>query len=122
MDIPTSGGFQIVDANTGVQASQGSLVQRPDIGWTYTPTPYQKVYQADFSSFNTPGQYRLVVPGLGASLPFSIDGGIAIDFARAYELGLYHQRCGAQLSLPYTRFTHDYCHTAPASVPLPQSS
>src|SRR5512140_1690249 len=41
---------------------------------------------------------------------------------RAYELGLYHQRCGTSNSQPFTRFTHDACHTASASVPLPQSS
>ena len=63
-----------------------------------------------------------MVPGLGASLPFLIDDGIAMAFARTYALGLYHQRCGTSNDLPFTRFTHDACHTAPASVPLPQSS
>ena len=40
-------------------------------------------------------------------------------FARTYALGLYHQRCGTDDALPYTRFTHDACHTAPAAVPCP---
>ena len=31
--------------------------------------PYQKVLEADFSDFKTPGEYRLAVPGLGASFP-----------------------------------------------------
>jgi Glycosyl hydrolase family 9/Cellulase N-terminal ig-like domain len=114
--------FTIVDARTGASVFQGTLVRRPDIGYTYSPTPYQQVYQADFTGLNTPGQYRLVVPGLGGSLPFVIDEGVAMDFARAYALGLYHQRCGTNLALPYTRFTHGVCHEAPASVPLPASS
>ncbi|HET7623907.1 MAG TPA: glycoside hydrolase family 9 protein, partial [Verrucomicrobiae bacterium] len=114
--------FKIVDATNGSTVFQGALTPRPDSGWTYSPAPYQKVYEADFTSFNTPGQYRLVVPGLGASLPFYISDGIAMDFARAYALGLYEQRCGTSNSLPYTRFTHDICHNAPASVPLPASS
>src|SRR5438477_1743519 len=122
IDIPTSGGFKLVDAATGAQVFQGSLVQRRDSGYTYTPAPYQKVYEADFTSFNTPGEYRLVVPGMGGSLPFMIHDGVAMDFARAYALGLYHQRCGTNIAMPFTRFTHDTCHTAAASVPTSDTS
>ncbi len=122
LTIPVSKGFQLVDAVTGVQVYSGSLVSRADQGYTYTPTPYQSVYEADFSGFITPGQYRLLVPGMGASLPFRIDQGIAMSFARAYELGLYHQRCGTNTSMPYTRFQHGACHTAAAAIPWPASS
>src|SRR5256885_10021777 len=48
--------------------------------------------------------FRSVIPGLGASLPFLIDDGMAMNFARVYELGLYHQRCGGATAMPYTRF------------------
>ena len=120
--IPTNGGFELVDAVTGVQVFQGSLTPRQDTGFEYTPTPYQQVYQADFSSFSTPGQYRLVIPGMGGSMPFRIDEGIGMCFARAYALGLYHQRCGMNLGLPYTRFAHAACHTNPAGVIMPSSS
>jgi hypothetical protein len=34
---------------------------------------------------------------------------------------MYHQRCGTNNVLPYTRFTHGACHTAPASIPVPDS-
>ncbi|MBU6399069.1 MAG: glycoside hydrolase family 9 protein, partial [Verrucomicrobia bacterium] len=122
MDIPTSAGFSLVDANSGAVVYQGSLTARQDVGYTYTPAPYQKVYEADFSSVTTPGTYRLAVPGLGASLPFHIDDGVVMAFARAYALGLYHQRCGTNNTLPFTRFTHDPCHTAPASIPLPAAN
>lgn len=122
MNISASLGFKLVDATSGAQVYQGTLTLRPDYGYIYTPIPYQKVLEADFSSFTTPGKYRLVVPGFGASFPFAIDEGVAMGFTRAYELGLYHQRCGTSNSLPFTRFTHDACHTAPASVPMPQSS
>src|SRR5262249_32082146 len=43
--------FSIVDADTGSSVFQGTLTLRADVGYSYTPTPYQKVYQADFSSF-----------------------------------------------------------------------
>ncbi|HOP96447.1 MAG TPA: glycoside hydrolase family 9 protein [Verrucomicrobiota bacterium] len=117
MPVNASSGFRIVDAKSGATVYQGSLVRRPDVGYSYTPTPYQEVFEADFTDFNTPGEYQLVVPGLGASLPFRIDAGIAMNFARTYALGLYHQRCGTDNAMPFTRYTHEKCHHAPAAIP-----
>jgi hypothetical protein len=117
LNVSASLGFQIVSTQTSNTVYTGTLVPRRDNGYTYTPKPYQQVLEADFSSFQTPGEYRLVVPGLGASLPFLIDDGIAATFARTYELGIYHQRCGTNNALPYTRFTHGACHTNLAQVP-----
>jgi hypothetical protein len=122
LEVPPGGAFQIVDATTGGVVFSGSLTRRADVGWTYSPTPYQQVGEADFSSFNTPGKYRLVVPGWGASIPFRIDEGIAMGFVRAYALGLYHQRCGHANELPFTRHTHAACHLTPASVPVSAST
>src|SRR6202000_3195717 len=107
----------LVDAAKWTMVYQGTLSSRPDTGWNYSPTPYQKVLMADFSSFKTPGEYQLVIPGYGASLPFLINDGVAMDFARAYALGLYGQRCGTNNAMPYSRFTHGVCHAAPALVP-----
>jgi hypothetical protein len=121
MPLPSTA-FTLVNTQTGSTVYTGTLTPRRDVGWVYQASPYQQVYQADFSAFTVPGQYQLVVNGLGSSLPFSIDPQIAMDFTRAYALGLYHQRCGMALSLPYTRFTHPPCHTAPASIPLPPAS
>ena len=120
MTIPATN-FFVVDAHSGARLYQGMLKRQPDVGYSYSPTPYQAVYGADFSGFSTPGEYRLAVPGLGASYPFFIDDGVAAAFARAYALGLYEQRCGTSNTLPFTRFTHAACHTAPASIPMPQS-
>lgn len=122
MDVNAGVGFKIVAASTGVAVHQGTLSARRETGYVYSPQPYQKVLEADFTSVTAPGEYQLVVPGLGASLPFLIDEGVAMSFARTYALGLYHQRCGIATTLPYTRFVHDLCHAAPASVPSPQSS
>jgi hypothetical protein len=121
MPVPTLS-YEIVDAADGRVVHSGSLTTRADVGWKYSPTPYQKVYEADFSSFREPGEYKLVVPGLGASLPFMIDEGIGMNFTRAYAQGLYHQRCGHDNALPFTRFTHKACHTSAANVPTPASS
>ncbi|MGZ4962060.1 MAG: glycoside hydrolase family 9 protein, partial [Limisphaerales bacterium] len=116
MDVPTEKGFSLADA-AGKNVFTGKLMVRSDAGYDYSPKPYQEVYEADFSGFKTPGEYRLQVPTLGVSFPFRIDDGIAADFARTYALGLYHQRCGTSNELPFTRFTHAACHTRPAEVP-----
>jgi hypothetical protein len=122
LDIPSGNGFKIVNAHSGATVFQGALTSRLDVGLETTPLPYQKVYEADFTSLTTPGEYLLVVPGLGASLPFLIDEGIAMGFTRAYALGLYHQRCGGEVGLPHSRHEHDACHTAQADIPLPAAS
>jgi hypothetical protein len=116
MTIPTNS-FLIANSQNGATVFQGTMTLRPDTGYLYTPTPYQSVYEADFTSFTTPGEYLLVVPGMGASLPFRIDAGIAMDFARTYALGMFHQRGGMAVSMPFTRFTHAADHIAPAAIP-----
>jgi len=118
LSVEPGSGFKLVDTS-GAEVFSGTLKLRTDVGFNYEPLPYQKVLEADFTDFKTPGEYRLVVPGLGASLAFLIDDGIAGAFARTYALGLYHQRCGTNNALPFTRFVHDPCHTAPATVPTP---
>ena len=118
LELTAETGFQLVDARTGATVHQGKLTPRRDVGFDYAP--YQKVLEADFSDFKTPGEYRLTVPGLGASFPFHIDDGVAAAFARTYALGLYHQRCGTSNALPFTRFSHGPCHTAPAEIPTAQ--
>ncbi|HZO85780.1 MAG TPA: glycoside hydrolase family 9 protein, partial [Verrucomicrobiae bacterium] len=115
-------GYRLVDAVSGAQVHSGSLMLRRDIGFENVPTPYQNVYEANFTSFNTPGLYRLVVPGMGSSLPFRIHDGVPMAFTRTYALGLYHQRCGTDNRFPFTRHIHNHCHTNLADVPVPQAS
>ena len=121
MTFPTNS-FSIVNAQNGATVYHGTMTIRPDVGYNYTPTPYQNVKEADFSSVTAPGQYLLVVPGLGASLPFQINEGIAMGFARTYALGIYQQRSGCAVSMPFTRFTHAADHLAPATVPTNDSA
>ncbi|MDQ6631269.1 MAG: glycoside hydrolase family 9 protein, partial [Verrucomicrobiota bacterium] len=117
MNIAASSGFKLLDANNNAVVYTNILTSRKDIGYTYTPIPYQAVLEADFSAFKKPGEYRLQIPGLGTSFPFFINEGIAANFARTYALGLYHQRCGMANELPFTRFTHGACHLHSAEVP-----
>jgi len=109
--------FSIVNAHNGASVFQGTLNARLDQGFGLSPAPYQQVLEADFSSFQTPGEYQLVVPGQGASYPFLIDDGVAAALMRTYEEGIYNQRCGMAKTLPFTRFVDGADHMAPASIP-----
>ncbi|MDF2440470.1 MAG: endoglucanase [Abditibacteriota bacterium] len=119
-EIPAPHLFRLVNRVNGKVAFEGRLVPRRDEGYTYTVKPYQQVLEADFSTFQTAGTYRLLVPGLGTSRPFSVGDGVAAVFARTYALGFYHQRCGGENELPFSRFPHAACHVAAADVPTPQ--
>ncbi|HEX2751473.1 MAG TPA: glycoside hydrolase family 9 protein, partial [Verrucomicrobiales bacterium] len=112
------GDFHLVTMD-GREVFTGTLKPRPDEGFPSTVKPYQLALEADFSRFTVPGEYRLSVAGLGASYPFYIQEGITAAFARTCALGLYHQRCGCENALPFTRFLHSPCHTAPAEIPTP---
>ena len=107
--------FSLQDARTGATVFRGSVKPRREKGMD--PAAYQEVREGDFSEFRTPGRYRVVVPDLGASLPFWIDEGVAAALARTYALGLYHQRCGSANVGPFTRHVHGACHMAPAEIP-----
>ena len=115
MPIPADAGFDLIDEATGKSVFHGLLQRRPDSGFSFSS--YQEVYEADFSAVQTPGTYRLSVSGLGRSYPFRIDPGVPAAFARTYALGMYHQRCGTDNALPFTRFTHKKCHVDAAEVP-----
>lgn len=113
----TARSFSLINEANGQVAFTGNLTVKPDLGYAYTPTPYQNVWLADFSSFNTPGTYRLQVPGLGRSLAFKISDDMLMNFVRTYAQGLYNQRCGHAVELPYSRHTHAACHIATAGIP-----
>ncbi len=117
LNLPAGATFQIIDSLSQLPVYSGALTLRPDEGFSYLPTPYQLVFEADFSSLQASGEYQLVVPGLGSSFPFRIDDGVAAQFTRAFSLGLYHQRCGTDNSLPFTRHTHGRCHYQAAQIP-----
>jgi len=114
VSIPATN-FAIIEARATNEVFHGPLVSRRDRG--FPDHSYQQVLEADFTGFRTPGEYRLYVRGLGTSFAFFIGEEVAGAFARTSALGVYHQRCGMANELPFTRFSHAGCHTAPAEVP-----
>ena len=119
MKLSAAPTFTVVQLADNKQVYSGTMKPRPDRGFPFQC--YNQVWEADFSDFREPGEYRLLVPQLGTSFPFWIGEGVAATLARTYALGLYHQRCGTNNVLPFTRWTHGPCHTAPAAVPVPEA-
>jgi endoglucanase len=72
------------------------------------------VYECDFSSFNTPGNYKIVVSGIGSSFPFKIDADVYQEAFYWTMKGLYHNRSGIELKTPFT----DFIRPAPHHVKL----
>ncbi len=117
MEIPPNQEFHLIDLNSKQVVFRGKLKSRNDLG--FPAMWYRNVFEADFTSFETPGCYAVEIPGLGVSYPFWIHPGTPANFARALALGFYHQRCGDANRLPFTRFVHQVCHYKPADIPTP---
>ena len=118
----TQSKFSIVDSVTKREKFTGSISLRKDVGYNYTPTPYQKVLQVDFTPFKASGSYQLLLPDLGCSLPFFIGDGVLLNLSRTMTLGFLNQRCGYNVKLPYSRHEHTECHKRPAYIPVPSSN
>lgn len=56
---------------------------------------------ADFSAFETPGTYRVTVPGKAVSAPFEIGSNLYRSLASAALKSYYYARCGADIPETY---------------------
>ena len=109
LKLPDTIAFSVVDDKTGKTVWKG---QSSDI-WRADKTEkmareanFSKtdVARLDFSAFQTPGKYRILVDGVGTSYPFEIGEDV---WRRAFLIqmkGLYNQRSGMALGPPYTDF------------------
>ncbi len=73
----------------------------------------ESLYTADFSEVKTPGDYQLVVPGVGQSAPFHIAADVYREPFYTVMRGFYLWRCGIAVSSTYHghTFAHAACHT-----------
>ena len=102
--------FSIIDHASGDEKFSGTLAFRKaanneETGQSETPKKNflnAEVYECDFSAFNTPGRYRLVVEGIGCSFPFTLDDDIYRASFKTTARGLYHNRSGLELTTEYT--------------------
>jgi len=109
--------FYLRELKSGKKVFSAAVKQIRDVGFPYADRQYQHVLTLDFSSYDKPGRYTLGITGIGESHPFDISENLFACIARTYALGLYHQRSGVELKLPYTRFTHPPSHTRPVRIP-----
>ncbi len=77
------------------------------------PDTREQLYTADFSKLKRPGDYQLVVPGVGRSAPFHVAANVYREPYYVVMRGFYLWRCGTAVSETYqgTAFAHGICHT-----------
>ncbi len=113
--------FKIVDADTGKDAFEGKIALSPvcqkDGAAVKDRLSDSRVWELCFTGFDTPGRYRIVVPGVGASYPFAINAKAYNHVLGTLMRGFYHQRCGTELTTEFTRFPHPLCHKDDARIP-----
>jgi endoglucanase len=73
----------------------------------------ERLYVADFSALDAPGEYRLEIPGVGRSAPFRIGEGVYREPFVAVTRGMSLWRCGTAVRGTHGGhvFAHAACHT-----------
>ncbi|MEL6822491.1 MAG: glycoside hydrolase family 9 protein, partial [Calditrichota bacterium] len=103
--------FWLINRANGSVAFQGSLNLRfrknaVETGQTgETPNGNftgADVWECDFSSFSTPGEYVVAVEGIGSSFPFRIGKDVYREVFTTTTRGLYHHRAGIEKGPPFT--------------------
>lgn len=89
--------WHIYDVNTAKIVHSGKLKfrmenrQEPEVEKDFTGAD---VWECDFSVFNNPGKYRLVIEGIGSSHPFVIEENIFAEAFKVSMQGMFYQRMG----------------------------
>ena len=100
-DVPS---FTVIDDDgTVVHSGSPVLLEEQVQADDLTLTP---VYGLDFSQLRQPGRYRIVVPGIGCSLPLTIAEPVWARAFRTVMKGYLHQRSGIALDAPLLATPH----------------
>jgi endoglucanase len=100
-----SEGFNLVDSSGNVIYS-GALEDKGE--WELSK---EMIKIADFSSFNTPGTYRIYVNDLGVSNPFRIGTDVYSDVFKASVRAFYLQRASMAIEEKYAgKYNHPMAH------------
>jgi endoglucanase len=130
LDDFTDAQFHVIDTKSGRRVFSGKPALRkraadPDNGQADEQRASYAgadVWELDFSTFATPGEYVVSVDRVGCSFPFRVDADVYREPFVTTARGLYHQRCGVELRQPYTTFTRPACHVPSAAKPIRQTS
>jgi endoglucanase len=102
--------FSIINQKTNKSLFTGKVIKQwegsvPEGIGTNTNHSNTDVYRLDFSSFSTPGHYRISVEGIGCSYPFDIDEENTWEHAFKISMkGHFNHRSGIPMLPPYTDF------------------
>ena len=69
-----------------------------DVGWFNLTM--SDVWKADFTGFNTPGRYRIVIEGIGCSEDFEIKKDVYFEPFRVSTIGYFYMRIGQDTNYP----------------------
>jgi len=113
-DFPPHLVFHLVDTRTRQRVYNGAVgtawpADKPEKMTDTRNFNGTAVSPIDFSAFKTPGEYRVVVEGIGCSYPFTIG---SKAWERAFQVqmkGFYNERSGIELGPPYTDFVRPVC-------------
>jgi hypothetical protein len=76
------------------------------------------VWECDFSTCPSRGEFVLVVEGIGSSYPFTIGHDVYREAFYTTCRGLYHERAGIALEEPYTKYAREADHNGAMGYPL----
>lgn len=77
----------------------------------------EKVYDCEFTTITTPGEYYIYVPGIGRSHNFNIGNDVYNEAFYVSARGLYFQRCGTALPSAHAGpWAHAACHMSDGIV------
>jgi len=107
--IPTDLSFIVKKADTQEIVYRGVGTVEKSEGWrenfTNLDNLYKHVVEFDFSNLTTEGEYVIESPIAGVSQPFTIGKDVYRKTLNTLALGLYNQRRGEDIVLPYSRHT-----------------
>jgi endoglucanase len=106
----TGNAFHLYDIDSGAIAFTGDFEFRMKNRIeprTHKDLTGADVWECDFSSFAVPGQYRLVIEGIGCSPDFKIDENVFEEAFKVSMQGMFYQRMGCDSkpvgNYPYSR-------------------
>lgn len=105
--------FDLVDTATGKTVFSAPVKLRANDPVSKQGAPFtgEETLELDFSPFKTTGNYRIRIPGVGVSIPFTIGNNAIGEAFYIHARGLYHKRCGMAKEAPWTQWTTGACHT-----------
>jgi len=104
--------YSVVEETSGRTVASGTAVYMGDdtsVG-EKSVTSGEHVYRLSLNDVPAGGPYFVVVDGFGRSYPFGVGNDYSRTIAAVHTRGFYHQRCGIELSQPYTNHTRATCH------------